>query len=77
VSGSGARIARHPSAAHYQGAKLIDHPFLLLRVIVGEVVLQFLEEDALSVCLALNAQANERSDGLLMLVSVVAAYRST
>ncbi|MBZ5591675.1 MAG: hypothetical protein LAP39_05530 [Acidobacteriia bacterium] len=43
----------HASTAQYQGAKLIDQPFLLLRVVVGEIFLQFLEERALSVGLAL------------------------
>ena len=55
---------RHSSTAQDQSSKLIHHSVLFLRIVLGKVLLQPLEELTLSIRLAFQAKAHESGDRL-------------
>ena len=52
------------STAEYQRAEFLHQSILLIRVVVGKILLQFLEEFLFAVFLAFQAEADERGDRL-------------
>ena len=49
---------RHSSTTQNQSTELIHHPFLILRIVVGEVLLQFPKEFPLSIGLIFEAKTH-------------------
>jgi hypothetical protein len=55
---------RHGSTTQDQCAELIHQSILIVRVFIGEIFLQPFEKLALAICLAFQAEPNQRRDRL-------------